>query len=269
MLQGDPIDHDDVETPYLKALHVQWVGLQIDDAPTMWANPGEIRHFSLTDGDLLVCEGGEGGRSCLLTAGFERYIIQNSLHRVRPRGDDSNAYLCYVLSCISDRGWFAVLSDRATIAHFTREKFASLVIPVPPADEQRAIAEFLDRETVRIDKLIEKNRLLVERLSEFRTALITRTVTRGLDPSPRLKPSGVDWLGDIPEHWEVSLAKRQYDITLGKMLQSDPAEDFDVETPYLKALHVQWNGLRMSDSTTMWASPDDAQHYSVVQGDLY
>ena len=87
-------------------------------------------------------------------------------------------------------------------------------IALPPLDEQRAIAAFLDRETERIDALVEKKRRLIERLQEYRTALITRTVTRGLppeaaraaglDPSPRLKPSGVEWLGDVPEHWEVT-----------------------------------------------------------------
>ena len=86
-------------------------------------------------------------------------------------------------------------------------------ISIPPLDEQRAIAAFLDRETKRIDKLVAKKRLLIERLAEYRTALITRTVTQGLppetaraagfDPSPRLKPSGTGWLGDVPVHWDV------------------------------------------------------------------
>ena len=93
----------------------------------------------------------------------------------------------------------------------------SLPLPLPPLDEQRAIAAHLDRETERIDALVAKKRLLIERLEEYRTALITRTVTRGLppeaaraaglDPSPRLKPSGVEWLGEVPEHWEVKAIK--------------------------------------------------------------
>ena len=86
-------------------------------------------------------------------------------------------------------------------------------IPIPPLNEQRAIAAFLDRETKLIDKLVAKKRRLIERLAEYRTALITRTVTQGLppegaraasfDPSPRLKPSGTEWLGDVPARWDV------------------------------------------------------------------
>src|SRR5208282_4960785 len=69
--------------------------------------------------------------------------------------------------------------------------------------EQRAIAGFLDRETAKMDTLLAKRRALIEKLKEKRTALISRTVTRGLNPNAKLKPSGIEWLGDIPKHWEV------------------------------------------------------------------
>lgn len=84
-------------------------------------------------------------------------------------------------------------------------------VPFPPAEEQRAIADFLDRETTKIDLLVAKKRTLIERLKEKRSALISRTVTRGLppdaarasglDPHPSLKPSGIDGLQNIPECW--------------------------------------------------------------------
>jgi type I restriction enzyme S subunit len=86
-------------------------------------------------------------------------------------------------------------------------------VPIAPSDEQRAITDFLDRETARIDTLMAKKRTLIERLKEKRSALISRSVTKGLppaaaraaglDPHPRLKPSGIDWLSDVPEHWNV------------------------------------------------------------------
>ena len=104
-------------------------------------------------------------------------------------------------------------------------EIGNIPIAVPPLDEQRDIAAFLDRETERIDSLIAKKRLLIERLQEYRTALVTRTVMRGLppeaaraaglDPTPRLKPSGVEWLGDVPEHWEVGNIRRFADMKSG------------------------------------------------------
>ena len=104
-----------------------------------------------------------------------------------------------------------------TVKHLSSLDVLKFRLPLPPLDEQHAIAAYLDRETERIDALVAKKRLLIERLEEYRTALITRTVTRGLppeaaraaglDPSPRLKPSGVEWLGEVPEHWEVARLK--------------------------------------------------------------
>ena len=86
-------------------------------------------------------------------------------------------------------------------------------LPIAPPDEQRAIVGFLHRETARIDTLVTKKRTLIERLKEKRTSLISRTVTGGLppdaaraagfDPNPKLKPSAIEWLGDVPEHWKV------------------------------------------------------------------
>lgn len=74
---------------------------------------------------------------------------------------------------------------------------------VPPLEEQRAIASFLDRETAKIDGLVAKKERVIELLQEKRTALITRAVTQGLDPNVPMKDSGVEWLGKIPAHWEV------------------------------------------------------------------
>ena len=76
-------------------------------------------------------------------------------------------------------------------------------VELPPVEEQRAIAAFLDRETARIDALVAKKERLIELLQEKRTALITRAVTKGLDPTVPMKDSGVEWLGEIPAHWEV------------------------------------------------------------------
>ena len=99
-----------------------------------------------------------------------------------------------------------------TVMHIYSSELKQLVIPLPPLREQQAISIYLDHETAQIDALIAKKRQLIERLAEYRTALITRTVTKGLppdaakaaglDPAPRLKASGVEWIGDVPEHWK-------------------------------------------------------------------
>lgn len=102
----------------------------------------------------------------------------------------------------------------ATVESLDIDKLKIALLPLPPVGEQHFIASFLDRETARIDTLVEKNQTLIERLQEKRSALISYTVTRGLppeaaraaglDPKPKLKDSGVEWIGEVPDGWEVS-----------------------------------------------------------------
>jgi type I restriction enzyme S subunit len=88
-----------------------------------------------------------------------------------------------------------------------------LKVPVPPPHEQTAIATFLDRETAKIDALVADYRTLIELLQENRQAVISHAVTKGLDPTVPMKDSGVEWLEDVPEHWEVKPLKF---IAIGK-----------------------------------------------------
>ena len=95
-----------------------------------------------------------------------------------------------------------------TMPIINQDETKNLTLTNPPLPEQRAIAAFLDRETVRIDGLIEKKQRQIELLQEKRAALISHAVTKGLNPNAKMKDSGIEWLGKIPEHWEVKRLKR-------------------------------------------------------------
>ena len=106
------------------------------------------------------------------------------------------------------RPTLTVLSAGGGQPNLSQDDLRQLRIPAPPLDEQRAIAAFLDRETAKIDGLVARKERLIELLQEKRAVLITRAVTRGLDPDVPIKDSGVEWLGEIPAHWEVMPLKR-------------------------------------------------------------
>jgi type I restriction enzyme, S subunit len=98
-------------------------------------------------------------------------------------------------------GQLYLAKSRAAQPHLNAEELGNTVIAIPPLDEQELIAHFLDRKTSQIDALIAKKEALLEKLDEKRTALISHAVTKGLDPNAPTEDSGVEWLGDIPEHW--------------------------------------------------------------------
>ena len=212
MLQPQPAKTTDIEVPYLKAVNVQWYSVQTDNAQTMWASPEEIEQLQVIPGDLLVCEGGEGGRAGIAKAIPNGFIIQNALHRVRPKRAGRNELLQHLMKVISETGWFDAINNKATIAHFTKEKFASLPIPVPPLEEQDAIVRYLDDADQRIRAYVSVKERLIALLQEERQAVIHQAVTKGLDPNVKLKPSGVEWLGDVPKHWAI--------LTLGQVAKS-------------------------------------------------
>ena len=112
---------------------------------------------------------------------------------------------------------------------------ANFRIQLPSPTEQHAIADFLDRETAKIDILVSTKRTLIERLKEKRAALISRTVTRGLppdaaraaglEPYPKLKPTGIDWLGELPEHWDVAPVGRKMVLQRGCDITKDQQQE--------------------------------------------
>ena len=157
-------------------------------------------------------------------------------------------------------------------------ELATIEMPLPPLKTQRRIAQFLDEKTARIDGLIEKKRALLERLAEKRQALITRAVTKGLNPDlpaeasaqagAPMKPSGIDWLGDIPAYWEVIPLKRTVRYQEGPGIM---AVDFRDEG--IPLLRVRSIGGRYATLTGVnYLDPDMVetkwQHFMTERGDL-
>ena len=136
-----------------------------------------------------------------------------------------------------------------------------------PLTEQCAIAAFLDYETARINALIAKKEQLIELLQEKRAALISHAVTKGLDPTVPMKDSGVEWLGEIPAHWEVAPVYSRYTVQLGKMLNQEAVKGFS-PAPYLRNVNIQWDYVDLSDILEMDFNPYERQKYNLIFGDL-
>lgn len=139
--------------------------------------------------------------------------------------------------------------------------------PRPPESEQKAIAAFLDRETAQINALLAKKERLIELLQEERTALITRAVTKGLDPNVPMKDSGVEWLGEIPAHWEAKRMKQALSAPL-QYGANEAAELDDPDLPrFIRITDIGGNDTLRED--TFKSLPADiAEEYLLRDGDL-
>lgn len=155
-------------------------------------------------------------------------IVSTGFAVIRPRKVRSD-FLSYALCESSFVETIVARSVGVSYPAINASEVGTIPIPLPPADEQRAIADFLDRETARLDTLVEKKRELIEKLNEKRTAVISHTVTRGLNPNVKFKPSGIEWLGEIPQHWDVRPLFR-----LTSVIQTGPFGSQLHESDYLE-----------------------------------
>lgn len=135
-------------------------------------------------------------------------VVSTGFAVVRPGHDLTTDYAAYALRAPYFVERVVANSTGVSFPAINESEIATYALAVPPLSEQRAVAAFLDRETAKIDALVVKKERLIELLQEKRTALITRAVTKGLDPNVPMKDSGVEWLGEIPAHWEITILKR-------------------------------------------------------------
>ncbi len=228
-------------------------------------------------GDLLFSKDGTVGRTALVEVDRE-FVVASSLVIVSPRPTRLDAkFLDYWLNNSLLQQDILLQMSGAALRRISVEKVSRLPVWLPSPTEQQAIAAFLDRETGRIDELVAKKRELIERLKEKRTALISLTVTRGLPAeaaakvglpvNPPLKPSGLDWLGDIPAHWEVKRLK----FLITERLQYGANESAEMDDPnlprYVRITDIDDSGKLRSD--TFRSLPVEvAKDYLLEDGDV-
>jgi type I restriction enzyme S subunit len=179
----------------------------------------ELKKGLCRAGDIIVVKSSGSatsvisGKSGLVLPEHGRICFSNFTLRVRPIEKSLHPiFAWFFLSSEVVRSQVRLMVSTTTYPNLQVPEYLSFLVPEPPLPEQMAIADFLDRETGRMDMLVGKKRTLIEKLKEKRTALISRTVTRGLNPNAKLKPSGIEWLGDMPAHWEVKMLKRTWAI---------------------------------------------------------
>ncbi|MFZ4618685.1 MAG: restriction endonuclease subunit S [Rectinemataceae bacterium] len=207
---------------------------------------------------------------------------QGSMGIAPTDGIVSPAYFVYDFK-IADRAFGqTLLRSKPYVAHFgqasdgvrvgqwdlTISGMRQIPVLVPPPSEQAAIVRFLDWASGRLDRAIRAKRKVIALLNEQKQAIIHRAVTRGLDPTVALKPSGIPWLGDIPEHWDVVPMKGVCSIQSGITLGKDYAGQVLREYPYLRVANVQAGYVNLSVVKTIRVTRVEADRCLLQRGDV-
>lgn len=160
------------------------------------------------EGDVLVSRlNNPIGRACVVPDLGGRVVTSVDNVIFRPDSKFDKKFIVYLFSSEEYFKHTSNLARGATMQRISRGLLGNIRVVTPSLEEQTKIARFLDHETARIDALIEEQQRLIELLKEKRQAVISHAVTKGLDPTVPMKDSGVEWLGEVPAHWEVKRLK--------------------------------------------------------------
>ena len=217
------------------------------------ATQEQIAKFTLRAGDTIITKDSETADDIAIAAyvpeDLPGVICGYHLSMIRPTQATSGAFVkrlfdsSYVKSCV------AVRANGLTRVGLGQYEIDNLDLPFPPLPEQTQIAAFLDRETAKIDALVAEQRRLMALLKEKRQAVISHAVTKGLNPAAPMKPSGIEWLGDVPAHWEVGPLKRFWSVTDCKHVTAEFVDDgFPLAS--IREVQSRWVALENAKCTT-------------------
>ncbi len=226
-----------------------------------------IRHLAIP-GDIVIAKMADPvARAAIVVDNYSEYVIVADCVKLTPNLDLVDLkFLVWAINCDHVRINAELVSTGTTRVRVNLGELKKLKIPYPPSKEQQKIANFLDHETAKIDTLIEKQQQLIALLKEKRQAVISHAVTKGLHPDAPMRDSGVEWLGEVPEHWIVKrlryLGVCQNGINIG-------AEYFGTGYPFVSYGDAYNNEvLPEYGSGLVQSTEQDRKVYSVVTGDV-
>ena len=193
------------------------------------------------EGDLLFSVRAPVGA---LNFANKEFGMGRGLCSIRGNNSISQSFLWWVLP--SYKYQFDAIATGSTFEAVSAEEVGNLKLALPTATEQTQIANFLDHETAKIDTLIDKQQQLIKLLKEKRQAVISHAVTKGLNPAAPMKDSGVGWLGEVPEHWEVARLKQIIEsgssISYGIV---QPGDALDEGVPFIQTTNISQGNLAL------------------------
>jgi type I restriction enzyme S subunit len=236
---------------FLRSQNVYDEGLRLDDVAFISQAVDETMSVSrVVAGDILLnITGASIGRSCVVPDNLSPANVNQHVCVIRATKLSHIPFLGWSLKSVPIKSQIDHAQNGAAREGLNFDQVGRMVTALPPEQEQTQIAAFLDRETAKIDGLVAEQRRLMALLKEKRQAVISHAVTRGLNPDAALKPSGIEWLGDVPEHWEVGPLKRFWSVTDCKHVTAEFVDD-GIPLASIREVQSRWVTLEGAKCTT-------------------
>src|SRR5665213_2007457 len=229
------------------------------------ATANEIERFRLHRDDVIITKDSETwddiGIPALVVDSADDLVC--GYHLAILRSDKTKLDGRFLLRCLQSKDiriQLGLAADGVTRFGIPKDAIGKLQLPVPPLAEQRAITKYLDKETGRMDALVAAKERWLELLAEKRRALITRAVTRGLNPAAPLSDSGFPWLGQVPKHWRVERSKWLFKER-DERIENDDGEMLTVS-------HITGVTLRSEKDVSMFEAETTEGYKICKKGDL-
>ncbi|MFM5817888.1 restriction endonuclease subunit S [Aeromonas sanarellii] len=190
---------------FLRSQNVYDDGLRLDDVVHIAPDIDmEMAHSRVKPMDILInITGASIGRTCIVPLGIGSANVNQHVCIIRLNKTELIRFVSWAVKAQSTKAQIDNAQTGAAREGLNFEQIASLLLSLPPETECEQISDFLDYETARIDRLIVQQQRLIELLKEKRQAVISHAITKGLNPDAPMKDSGIEWLGQIPDHWSV------------------------------------------------------------------
>lgn len=211
-----------------------------------------LKDFIIKKGDILLAlTGATIGKSALFNT-EELAFLNQRVGILRTKTATNKQYIRYVIMSNIFREFVDLYCGGSAQENIGKAQLDNYFIQLPPFPEQTSIANYLDTKTTEIDQTIADKEALINLYEEEKKALINEAVTKGLNPTIKLKPSGIDWLGDIPEHWEVKKLKYLGIIKYGL---GQPPKEKEEGLPLIRATNIE-RGI-ITENNLIFVDPDD------------
>ena len=206
--------------------------------------------IQLKVGDLLVTKDGTVGKMAYVDTLPGKASLNSHLLLIRPLENKfDNRFLFWLMSSSVFNGYTEYAQDGTVMASLSQEKIGNFIAYFPEITEQQAVADFLDKECAQIDSIAADLEKQIALLQQYKKSLITETVTKGLDKSVPMKDSGIEWIGEIPAHWDVEPIKYRVTFHNGDRGENYPTKS-ELQSegiPFINAGHLEGDGLNMDN----------------------